>query len=74
MSFRLNADMYVVAPKVQLAHYVDLTMPKRDWRKYERPIRSAALPDGREFMATRYRTAVSKRETAPTLFIQRQAG
>lgn len=37
MNFRLPAQMYVVAPKVQLAHYVDNTMPKRDWSEYDSP-------------------------------------
>jgi len=74
MNFRLRADMYVIAPKVQLADYVDNTMIRRDWSKYERPIRSTALPKGREFMAPRYRTPVSERETAASIFHQRQAG
>lgn len=74
MDFRRRADMYVIAPKVQLAHYVDNTMPRRDWSRYERPIRSTALPEGREFLAPRYRKPVSERETAPNIFIQRQAG
>lgn len=37
MNFRLKADMYVCVPKVQLAHYADNTMPKRDWSQYDRP-------------------------------------
>jgi hypothetical protein len=73
MNFRARADMYTVAPKVQLADYVDNTMPRRDWSRYERPIRSTALPEGREFRAPRYRKPVSERETA-NLFITRQAG
>lgn len=68
MSFRLNADMYVVAPKVQLAHYVDLTMPKRDWSRYDPPVNS------RKFMATRFRKPIELGAGAPNLFIQRQAG
>lgn len=35
--FHKEADMYVVAPKVQLADYVDNTMPKRDWSRYDLP-------------------------------------
>jgi hypothetical protein len=69
MNFRARPDMYVVAPKVQLAHYVDLTMPRRDWSRYDDPIKV------RGFMAPRYRTPVSERETAPNLFTTRlQAG
>lgn len=37
MNFRLNADMYVCTPKVQLAHYVDNTMPRRDWSRFDAP-------------------------------------
>jgi hypothetical protein len=37
MNFRARPDMYVVAPKVQLAHYTDNTMPKRDWSKLDEP-------------------------------------
>lgn len=37
MNFRLRPDMYVVAPRVQLAHYVDNTMPRRDWSRYDAP-------------------------------------
>lgn len=68
MNFRARPDMYVVAPKVQLAHYVDNTMPKRNWSGYDWPTCR------RKFLAPRYRTPVSERETAPNLFITRQAG
>lgn len=76
MNFRLRADMYVVAPKVQLAHYTDNTMPRRDWSRYDAPIdeRPNAPCGTRKFLATRYRQPVSERETAPNLFHQRQAG
>lgn len=67
MNFRARADMYVIAPKVQLAHYVDLTMPRRDWSAFDAPVKA------RGFRAPRYRKPVSERETA-NLFIVRQAG
>lgn len=35
--FRRNADMFVAKPKRQLAHYTDLTMPRRDWSTFEKP-------------------------------------
>lgn len=37
MNFHLKPDMFVVRPKVQLADYVDNTMPRRDWSQYDRP-------------------------------------
>jgi hypothetical protein len=37
MNFRALPDMYVCFPKHQLAHYVDNTMPKRDWSKLDEP-------------------------------------
>lgn len=68
MSFRDRVDMLVVFPKTQLAHYVDNTMPRRDWSRYDLPL------DRREFLATRYRKPVSERETAPNILLRRQAG
>lgn len=69
MNFRLKPDMYVVAPKVQLAHYVDNTMPRRNWSAFDWPT------SRRKFLATRYRTPVSNGETAPKSFtITRQVG
>jgi hypothetical protein len=48
MNFRLNAQMFVAYPKVQLAHYVDNTMPRRDWSQYDEPayIRKARALNG----------------------------
>lgn len=37
MNFRVNAQMLTIYPKVQLAHYVDNTMPKRRWSDYDEP-------------------------------------
>ncbi len=35
--FRLAPDMFVAYPASPLAVYTDLTMPKRDWSKYDAP-------------------------------------
>jgi hypothetical protein len=50
MNFRARAEMYVVAPKVQLAHYTDNTMPKRDWSVFDEPacIRKARALNGEQ--------------------------
>lgn len=37
MNFRAPADMLVLFPKRVLAVWEDLTMPKRDWSKYDEP-------------------------------------
>lgn len=37
MNFRANAEMLLLFPKRILAVYQDLTMPKRDWSKYDEP-------------------------------------
>lgn len=68
MNFRQPADMYVCVPKTQLAHYVDNTMPRRDWSRFDVPTSK------RTFLAPRYRTPISFGETAKNLFLQRQAG
>lgn len=68
MNFRGRVDMFTVAPKVQLAHYVDNTMPLRRWERYDVPTCQ------RQFMVSRYRPQVSERETAPNILLRRQAG
>jgi hypothetical protein len=68
MNFHLKADMFVAYPKRQLAHYVDNTMPRRDWSRYDAPVKA------RGFRAPRYRTPISFGETATNLFLRRQAG
>jgi hypothetical protein len=68
MNFHLKPDMFVVYPKAPLTAYVDLTMPRRDWTRYEVPTKS------RTFMAPRYRKPISFGETATNLFLKRQAG
>lgn len=37
MNFRARAEMLVLFPKRILAVYQDLTMPRRDWSKYDEP-------------------------------------
>lgn len=37
MNFRARAEMLVLFPKRILAVYQDLTMPKRDWSRYDEP-------------------------------------
>lgn len=37
MNFRASAEMLVLFPKRILAVYQDLTMPKRDWSKFDEP-------------------------------------
>ena len=37
MNYRAAADMLVLFPKRVLAVYQDLTMPRRDWSRYESP-------------------------------------
>lgn len=37
MNFRTQAEMLVLFPKRIMAVYQDLTMPKRDWSKYDEP-------------------------------------
>lgn len=37
MNFRATADMLVLFPKRAPAVYRDLTMPRRDWSKYDSP-------------------------------------
>lgn len=37
MNFRATAEMLVLFPKRVLAVYQDLTMPRRDWSRYESP-------------------------------------
>jgi hypothetical protein len=37
MNFRAQAEMLVLIPKRILAVYQDLTMPRRDWSKYDEP-------------------------------------
>lgn len=37
MNFRASAEMLVLFPKRVLAVYQDLTMPKRDWSKFDEP-------------------------------------
>lgn len=68
MNFRKRADMYICAPKVQLAHYVDNTMPRRDWSRYDEP---SYLRKERALAGEHKR--VSKRETQ-NLFLQLKAG
>lgn len=47
IAFRKKAEMFVAFPRVQLAHYTDLTMPRRDWSKLDKP------PMQRGFMSER---------------------
>ena len=35
--FRKRADMFVAKPKVALASYRDLTMPRRNWSRLDSP-------------------------------------
>jgi hypothetical protein len=35
--FRRNAEMFVPKPKKQLAHYTDLSMPRRNWSRLDVP-------------------------------------
>lgn len=37
MNFRQPADMLTLFPKRILAVWTDLTMPKRDWSKFDQP-------------------------------------
>ena len=37
MNFRAKAEMFVAYPKRLIATYQDLTMPKRDWSRYDSP-------------------------------------
>lgn len=37
MNFRAQAEMFVAFPKRVLAAYQDLTMPRRDWSRYDSP-------------------------------------
>jgi hypothetical protein len=37
IAFRKSADMLVLFPKRQLAHYTDNTMPRRDWSQFDAP-------------------------------------
>lgn len=37
MNFRAQAEMLVLFPKRVLAAFQDLTMPKRDWSRYDSP-------------------------------------
>lgn len=37
MNFRAQAEMLVLFPKRVLAIYQDLTMPRRDWSRYDSP-------------------------------------
>jgi hypothetical protein len=37
MNFRLNADMLVLFPRRAITADRDLTMPKRDWSRYDSP-------------------------------------
>lgn len=37
MNFRARAEMLVLFPKRILAVYQDLTMPRRDWSKFDSP-------------------------------------
>lgn len=37
MNFRRNPDMFVAKPKVALASYRDLTMPRRNWSRLDSP-------------------------------------
>lgn len=37
MNFRARAEMLVLFPRRILAVYQDLTMPRRDWSKYDAP-------------------------------------
>ena len=62
MSFRKQPDMFVVRPPLPLlpTHYVDNTMPKRDWSKYDEP---ACM-----------RKFAKRLQTHKVFTIQRQAG
>lgn len=53
MNFRAAPDMFLAKPKRQLAVYTDLTMPRRDWSKFDPPaiersrkprVRAVAMP------------------------------
>lgn len=35
--FHREAQMFVAKPKRQLAQYTDLSMPRRDWSKFDSP-------------------------------------
>ena len=37
MNFRAQAEMLVLFPKRLLSVFQDLTMPKRDWSRYDAP-------------------------------------
>lgn len=37
MNFRAKADMFVAYPKRAITADQDLTMPKRDWSRYDSP-------------------------------------
>lgn len=37
MNYRAQADMLVLFPKRVLAVFHDLTMPRRDWSRYDSP-------------------------------------
>jgi hypothetical protein len=37
MNFRAKAEMFVAFPKNVLTPFQDLTMPKRDWSRYDTP-------------------------------------
>lgn len=37
MNFRAQAEMLILFPKRQLATWRDLSMPRRDWSRYDIP-------------------------------------
>jgi hypothetical protein len=46
MNFRAKAEMFVSFPKNTMPAYQDLTMPRRDWSRYDSPpddVRKAAV-------------------------------
>lgn len=64
-----------VAPVIRESRLIrDYTMPERDWSAYEAPIASSLCPDGRAFLAPRFRQPKDvELLPAEQIFIVRQA-